>query len=112
MFTKKVVNENTQKLQNYGYFHYKNPNFFSPINLMSQTLKRINDMNLPVFGFVYDEFWSIQYQIEDLLNGILGEIISSFRIFGHGLSLKANQGGLHIEIRVLNLYLATTNLNQ
>ena len=74
MFTKKVVNENTQKLQNYGYFHYKNPNFFSPINLMSQTLKRINDMNLPpVFGFVYDEFWSIQYQIEDLLNGILGK---------------------------------------
>ena len=49
--------------------------FFSPINLMFQTLKRINDMNLPpVFGFVYDEFWYIQYQIEDLLNVILGKL--------------------------------------
>ena len=74
ILSKKLIDEKTQKLQNFGYFHYKNPNFFSPINLMFQTLKRINDMNLPpVFGFVYDEFWYIQYQIENLLNVILGK---------------------------------------
>ena len=55
-----------------GYLHKKNPNFKVPISLMKKSIAGIVNYKLPpVFAFVYDEFWYIQFQLRMLLENFL-----------------------------------------
>jgi hypothetical protein len=55
-----------------GYLHKKNSNFKVPISLMKKSITGIVNYKLPpVFAFVYDEFWYIQFQLRMLLEKFL-----------------------------------------
>ena len=59
-------------LEKLGYLHKKNSNFKVPISLMKKSITGIVNYKLPpVFAFVYDEFWYIQFQLRMLLEKFL-----------------------------------------
>ena len=72
--TQKSINIIKNNLKTLGYHHSKKPNFNSPIQDMKKIIKKVSDLGLPpVFSFVYDEFWYIQWQIKHVLDEILGK---------------------------------------
>ena len=108
--TQKSINIIKNNLKTLGYHHSRKPDFNSPIQDMKKLLKKVSDLGLPpVFSFVYDEFWYIQWQIKHVLEEILGKNYKQLQIFGHGMLIKVNQGGNLIEIRWEVLYLRIMN---
>ena len=72
--TQKSINIIKNNLKILGYHHSKKPNFNSPIQDMKKIIKKVSSLGLPpVFSFVYDEFWYIQWQIKQVLDEILGK---------------------------------------
>ena len=68
---KNFVQDNNHLIK-LGYLHKKNSNFKVPISLMKKSIANIVNYKLPpVFAFVYDEFWYIQFQLRMLLEKIL-----------------------------------------
>lgn len=64
--------QDTNHLIKLGYLHKKNLNFKVPISLMKKSIVSIVNYKLPpVFAFVYDEFWYIQFQLRMLLENFL-----------------------------------------
>tara|TARA_B100000686_G_C16787786_1_gene976434 strand:+ start:1028 stop:1948 length:921 start_codon:yes stop_codon:yes gene_type:complete len=63
-----------KNLIKYGYFHKKDKSFDLPLSIMEGSIKVIDDIGLPpVFAFVFDEFWYIQFQIKNILDEMLGK---------------------------------------
>ena len=68
----KNLTQDKNHLIKLGYLHKKKPEFKVPILSMKKSIGSIVNYKLPpVFAFVYDEFWYIQFQLQMLLEKFL-----------------------------------------